>query len=137
MPDVNAQEAAAQPVLDSENQGKPTKPIDGATLCLSGGGYRAMLFHVGVLSRLNEAGLLRRLTQVSSVSGGSITAALLSVVSSTQLNFGICLILNFCLKFLLKTELCLRRLARAVPANFSGKTEMATRAYFKSGEQIT
>ena len=23
------------------------RPIDGAALCLSGGGYRAMLFHVG------------------------------------------------------------------------------------------
>ena len=46
-------------------------------LCLSGGGYRAMLFHVGVLWRLNEAGLLRGLRRVSSVSGGSITAGVL------------------------------------------------------------
>ena len=43
-------------------------------LCLSGGGYRAMLFHVGALWRLNELGLLPRLDRVSSVSGGSITA---------------------------------------------------------------
>lgn len=48
-------------------------------LCLSGGGYRAMLFHVGLLWRLNEAGLLRRLTRVSSVSGGSITAGVLAM----------------------------------------------------------
>ena len=47
-------------------------------LCLSGGGYRAMLFHVGVLWRLNDAGLLRRLDRVSSVSGGSITAGVLA-----------------------------------------------------------
>lgn len=46
-------------------------------LCLSGGGYRAMLFHVGALWRLNEFGYLKRLARISSVSGGSITAATL------------------------------------------------------------
>jgi NTE family protein len=48
-------------------------------LCLSGGGYRAMLFHVGVLWRLNELGFLPRLDRISSVSGGSITAAALGL----------------------------------------------------------
>lgn len=48
------------------------------SLALSGGGYRAMLFHVGALRRLNDAGLLSRLTLVSSVSGGSIAAAYLA-----------------------------------------------------------
>jgi NTE family protein len=52
---------------------------DGLALCLSGGGYRAMVFHVGVLWRLNEAGLLPTLTLVSSVSGGSITAGVLAM----------------------------------------------------------
>jgi len=46
-------------------------------LCLSGGGYRAMLFHAGAVWRLNEAGLLGRLDRVSAVSGGSIAAGLL------------------------------------------------------------
>ena len=32
---------------------------DGIALCLSGGGYRAMLFHVGALWRLNELAYLR------------------------------------------------------------------------------
>lgn len=36
-----------------------------------------MLFHVGALWRLNELGYLKGLTRVSSVSGGSITAAVL------------------------------------------------------------
>ncbi|MDX8448009.1 patatin-like phospholipase family protein [Mesorhizobium captivum] len=49
-------------------------------LCLSGGGYRAMLFHAGVLYRLNEAGLLQKIDMVSSVSGGSIAAGLLAVL---------------------------------------------------------
>ena len=48
-------------------------------LCLSGGGYRAMVFHVGVLWRLNELGWLPRLTRVASVSGGSITAGVLGL----------------------------------------------------------
>ena len=52
---------------------------DGIALCLSGGGYRAMIFHVGALWRLNEAGLLSKLTRVSSVSGGSITAGVLGL----------------------------------------------------------
>jgi NTE family protein len=49
----------------------------GIALCLSGGGYRAMLFHVGALWRLNQAGYLPKLDRISSVSGGSITAATL------------------------------------------------------------
>jgi NTE family protein len=54
-------------------------PSEGIGLCLSGGGYRAMLFHVGALWRLNELGYLSRLSRVSSVSGGSITAAVLGL----------------------------------------------------------
>lgn len=52
---------------------------DETALCLSGGGYRAMLFHVGAIIRLNEIGLLRTLGRVSSVSGGSITAGVLGL----------------------------------------------------------
>jgi NTE family protein len=48
-------------------------------LCLSGGGYRAMLFHLGALWRLNEAGILAQLARISSVSGGSITAGFLGL----------------------------------------------------------
>ncbi|MEV6268218.1 patatin-like phospholipase family protein [Kribbella sp. NPDC051936] len=55
------------------------EPQQGIGLCLSGGGFRAMLFHVGVLKRLNLAGQLRQLKRVSSVSGGSITAGLLGL----------------------------------------------------------
>src|SRR4030095_10893384 len=49
-------------------------PEKGIGLCFSGGGYRAMLFHLGALWRLNEWGYLPKLTRISSVSGGSITA---------------------------------------------------------------
>src|SRR6266849_9529554 len=56
------------------------KPIPGMGLCLSGGGYRAMLFHLGTLWRLNELGILRKVARVSSVSGGSLTAARLGLM---------------------------------------------------------
>ncbi len=44
-------------------------------LCLSGGGFRAALFHLGSLRRLNELGILSRVDRISAVSGGSILAA--------------------------------------------------------------
>jgi NTE family protein len=43
-------------------------------LCLSGGGFRAALFHLGALRRLNELGVLSRINTIASVSGGSILA---------------------------------------------------------------
>lgn len=54
-------------------------PEEGTALCLSGGGYRAMLFHTGVLWRLNVIGWLPKLNRISSVSGGSITAGVLAL----------------------------------------------------------
>jgi|RhiMetStandDraft_4_1073278.scaffolds.fasta_scaffold59888_2 NTE family protein len=54
-------------------------PQDGIALCLSGGGYRAMLFHLGALVRLNELAYLAKLARISSVSGGSITAGVLGL----------------------------------------------------------
>ena len=66
-------------------------PDPGIGLCLSGGGYRAMLFHLGVLWRLAELGYLGSsdrigkhgpigsLQRVSSVSGGSIVAGVLGL----------------------------------------------------------
>src|ERR1051325_10996524 len=54
-------------------------PSPGIALCLSGGGYRAMIFHLGALVRLNQLGFLKKLARISSVSGGSITAGVLAV----------------------------------------------------------
>lgn len=47
----------------------------GIALCLSGGGFRAALFHLGALRRLNELGVLQQVETVASVSGGSTVAA--------------------------------------------------------------
>jgi NTE family protein len=62
------------------------RPADGVALCLSGGGYRAMLFHLGALWRLNELGQLPLLDRITSVSGGSIVAGALALAWS-KLNF--------------------------------------------------
>jgi NTE family protein len=67
--------ASLSPVADAAAD----EPAAGIALCLSGGGYRAMLFHLGALLRLNELGYLARLDRISSVSGGSITAAQLGL----------------------------------------------------------
>jgi len=50
----------------------PAKIPKSVGLSFSGGGYRATLFHLGALRRLNEFGILPKLTTISSVSGGSI-----------------------------------------------------------------
>ncbi|MGX5556861.1 patatin-like phospholipase family protein [Bacillus cereus] len=45
-------------------------------LALSGGGFRASFYHIGVLARLADLGLLRSVGIISTVSGGSINGAL-------------------------------------------------------------
>jgi NTE family protein len=67
------------PVEFIETDDPNASPEAGSALCLSGGGYRAMVFHLGVLWRLYEAGLLGSLRRISSVSGGSITSAMLGL----------------------------------------------------------
>ena len=58
----------------------------GMALALSGGGFRATLFHLGSLWRLNELGILSKLDRISSVSGGSITSGVLAL-KWKELNF--------------------------------------------------
>ena len=74
--------AESSPVAEIPADSK-ARPLDeGTALCLSGGGYRAMLFHAGALWRLYEANLLKGLKRISSVSGGSITAGVLGLAWS-------------------------------------------------------
>ncbi len=70
------------PVNQDALDDAPESPDAGVALCLSGGGYRAMLFHLGALWRLNDTGYLPKLDLVSSVSGGSITAGVLGIAWS-------------------------------------------------------
>ena len=44
-------------------------------LALSGGGFRATLYHLGVVRFLRDAGALQNVTDIASVSGGSSRAA--------------------------------------------------------------
>lgn len=71
--------AGNEPVEYLEMDADKSVSEEGIALCLSGGGYRAMLFHTGSLWRLYDSGVLQRISQVSSVSGGSITACVLGL----------------------------------------------------------
>jgi NTE family protein len=51
----------------------------GLAVCLSGGGYRAVLFNAGAVLRLAEAGVLGSASRLCGVSGGAIVASLLAV----------------------------------------------------------
>jgi len=79
-PRYESTDAAAQPRPDAgpDERYAPSRERAGTALCLSGGGFRATLFHLGALRRLNETGVLARLDTISSVSGGSIMAAFLA-----------------------------------------------------------
>jgi NTE family protein len=81
--------AQIAPTLKGPEPEPPSEPSDlpvdeaaarrsGLALCLSGGGYRAALFHLGAARRLHELKILNRIDTVSSVSGGSIFAAVLA-----------------------------------------------------------
>lgn len=83
MPDNQLERAAPVQILQTgSDHDQPNAPAKGIALCLSGGGYRAMLFHLGALWRLNELGFLPKLDRISSVSGGSITAGVLALAWS-------------------------------------------------------
>jgi NTE family protein len=75
-----------EPVREIPTDSPQETPEPGIALCLSGGGYRAMLFHLGALWRLNEFGYLPKLERISSVSGGSITSGALAM-NWTRLDF--------------------------------------------------
>lgn len=50
-------------------------PLGENALTLSGGGYRAVAFHLGTLSMLKQLGLLEDVTRLSTISGGTIVGA--------------------------------------------------------------
>ena len=60
-------------VADAQVDDSPV--IDALGICLSGGGYRAALYHLGALRCLHELQILQKVKTVSSVSGGSILSA--------------------------------------------------------------
>ena len=60
--------------LTDKTNSKSTR-IPRIGLALSGGGFRASIFHLGVIRRLEELGIMKYVHTISAVSGGSIIAA--------------------------------------------------------------
>ncbi|MEZ5467871.1 MAG: hypothetical protein R3F18_09490 [Lysobacterales bacterium] len=75
----HCQHAQTLPISANALRTQPVA-IDGKTLglALSGGGFRATLFGLGSLKRLNDGSLLGKLDLITSVSGGSILAGILA-----------------------------------------------------------
>jgi predicted acylesterase/phospholipase RssA len=61
--------------LDGNSAAVLTAFVGKVGLALSGGGFRAALFHIGVLAKLAELDMLRSVEVLSCVSGGSIVGA--------------------------------------------------------------
>jgi NTE family protein len=76
--------ATGEKNAESEEPVVLDKPTSKIGLALSGGGFRAAAFHLGVLKRLEEVGLLPHISVVSTVSGGSITGALYALRCAQQ-----------------------------------------------------
>ena len=53
-------------------------------IALSGGGVRAAVFHLGILSRLAEDGLLEKITRISTVSGGTLVTGLVYSIAGNK-----------------------------------------------------
>jgi predicted acylesterase/phospholipase RssA len=62
-------------LLGSQAPGVRSAFVGKVGLALSGGGFRASFFHIGVLARLAEMDVLRHVEYLSCVSGGSIVGA--------------------------------------------------------------
>jgi predicted acylesterase/phospholipase RssA len=69
--DTPQQIAVPGPVFAAD----PDAPLGPLALSLSGGGYRAAGFHLGVMGLLEKVGLLKNLASLSTVSGGTIFGA--------------------------------------------------------------
>ena len=62
----------------------PSQSTPAIALALSGGGIRAMVFHLGVLKCLAERGLLEQVARMSTVSGGSLLVGLIFQQNNLQ-----------------------------------------------------
>lgn len=66
----------------------PDAPLGPLSLSLSGGGYRAAGFHLGVVGLLDDVGLTGNVTSLSTVSGGTIFGAAWVVKRMEGVGFG-------------------------------------------------
>jgi len=108
-------------------------PFGKVGLSLSGGGFRASFYHVGVLARLAELDLLRWVDTLSCVSGGSVTGALYYLVLRDELQTK---------KRLLRSDYvaCVAKVAQVLTAaatSFDLRTKAALRALNPFGPSLT
>lgn len=73
--DVASDKVAPTVAAEPRPAGTSEKAAKKIGLALSGGGFRATLYHLGLIRFLRDAGLLSQVTHITSVSGGSIIAA--------------------------------------------------------------
>jgi NTE family protein len=66
------------------NSRSSSRPIG---LCLSGGGSRAIAFHLGCLRALNQRNVLPKVDVISTVSGGSVIGAMYAYTDDSFANF--------------------------------------------------
>ena len=71
------------PILRSSAVSTKEAEISKIGLALSGGGSRAIAFHLGCLRTLHRLGLMEKVVVMSSVSGGSVIAAMYAVHEGT------------------------------------------------------
>ena len=98
-------------------------------LALSGGGFRASLFHLGGLWRLNEIGKLAEIDAISGVSGGALVAGVLGT-RWERLRFRNCRADNFREEVIEPVfQLCSRNIdvASAFAGLFAGPTALEKR----------
>jgi NTE family protein len=82
--------AIDHPVLEAPSNNLNPTAVQGPriALALSGGGFRAAVFHLGVLRRVAEFGWLDRVDVISCVSGGAIVGAYLALHWNRMLSEG-------------------------------------------------
>jgi predicted acylesterase/phospholipase RssA len=98
-------------------------------LALSGGGYRAAAFHLGLLSYINRVNLLKQVKMISTVSGGTFTGAkyILSLVAGQSFQKFYQEYYSF-LKNTKLVELALNKMSRKECAIPSKRTDLITAA---------
>lgn len=105
----------------------PQPPLGAIALSLSGGGYRAAGFHLGVLDLLNRLDLLKDVSALSTVSGGTFTGMRYALSQKAGEPFPV-----FFEKFkseLLSVnivDLALAKLSKGAPAIPSGRWDVIT-----------
>jgi predicted acylesterase/phospholipase RssA len=102
-------------------------PFGNIGLSLSGGGYRAAGFHLGAMDMLERLDLLKDVSTLSTVSGGTFTGMKYALALKAGISF-----LDFYNEFQTKLQtvdlpaLAFQKLSRATPSTPSGRWDLIT-----------